>query len=146
MIRAVFAIAAVVLGVSVAIAQQDPIAARKSLMKANGDAAKAGAAMAKGDQPFDLATAQKIFAAFEDAAAKMPMLFPPNSKTGGETAARAEIWENMDDLKVRFEKFGADARAADESVKDLDTFKAAFGAIGKNDCGGCHEKYRVKKS
>src|ERR1700733_216823 len=119
MIRAVFAIAGVVLCVSVAIAQQDPIAVRKSLMKANGDAAKAGAAMAKGDQPFDLATAHKIFAAFEDAAAKMPMLFPPNSKTG-ETAARAEIWENMDDLKVRFEKFGADARAADESVKDLD--------------------------
>jgi cytochrome c556 len=146
MIRAVFAIAAVALGVSVAIAQQDPIAVRKSLMKANGDAAKTGAGMAKGEQPFDLATAHKIFAAFEDAAAKMPTLFPPNSKTGGETAARAEIWENMDDLKVRFEKFGADAKAADESVKDLDTFKVAFGAIGKNDCGGCHEKYRVKKS
>jgi len=31
-------------------------------------------------------------------------------------------------------------------VKDLESFKAAFGNIGKNDCGGCHEKYRLKKS
>jgi cytochrome c556 len=31
-------------------------------------------------------------------------------------------------------------------VTDLETFKAAFGNIGKNDCAGCHEKYRVKKS
>jgi hypothetical protein len=31
-------------------------------------------------------------------------------------------------------------------VTDLDSFKATFGSIGKNDCGGCHEKYRVKKS
>ena len=38
------------------------------------------------------------------------------------------------------------AKAADASVKDLDSFKAAFANIGKNDCGGCHEKYRLKKS
>jgi len=146
MIRAVFVTAAVALGVSIAVAQQDPIAARKALMKANGDEAKIGAAMAKGEQPFDLAAARKIFATFEDAAAKMPSLFPPNSKTGGETAARPEIWENMEDLKARFAKFGADAKDAEGKVTDLDSFKAAFGAIGKNDCGGCHEKYRVKKS
>ena len=146
MIRAMFAIAAVALGVGVAVAQQDPIAARKALMKANGDEAKIGAAMAKGERPFELATAQKIFAAFEDAAAKAPSLFPPNSKTGGDTAADPKIWENMDDFKARLAKLGTDAKAASESVKDLDSFKAAFGGIGKNDCGGCHEKYRVKKS
>jgi cytochrome c556 len=52
----------------------------------------------------------------------------------------------MDDFKARFAKFGGDAKDALASVKDLDSFKAAFGAIGKNDCGGCHEKYRIKKS
>jgi cytochrome c556 len=146
MIRTVFAIAAIALGVSVAIAQQDPIAARKALMKANGDQAKIGVAMMKGEAPFDLDKARKIFATFEDAAGKMPNLFPADSKTGGDTAADPKIWENMDDFKARFAKFGTDAKDAAGKVTDIDSFKAAFGAIGKNDCGGCHEHYRIKKS
>ena len=52
----------------------------------------------------------------------------------------------MDDFKARLAKLGADAKDALAKVNDLDSFKAAFGAIGKNDCGGCHEKYRIKKS
>ena len=146
MVRTVLAVAAIALGVSVAIAQQDPIAARKALMKANGEQAKIGAAMMKGEAPFELATAQKIFATFEDAAAKMPSLFPDNSKSGGDTAADPKIWESMDDVKARFAKFGVDAKEAESKVTDLDSFKGAFGNIGKNDCGGCHQTYRVKKS
>ncbi len=147
MIRTMFAVAsvaAVALGVTVAVAQQDVIKDRKAIMKGNGDQAKIGAGMAKGEQPFDLAAAQKIFATYADAAAKMPSLFPDNSKTGEDTAALPKIWEDMADFKARFAKFGDDAKAAQASVKDLDTFKAAFGDIGKNDCGGCHQTYRAK--
>lgn len=143
---AVFAVAVIALGIGAAIAQQDPIAARKSLMKTNGDQAKVGAAMMKGEAPFDLDKVRKMFAAFEDAAEKMPSLFPANSKTGGDTAADPKIWQNMDDFKARFAKLDADAKDAIAKVTDLDSFKAAFGSIGKNDCGGCHEKYRIKKS
>jgi cytochrome c556 len=150
MIRTVLAVAAVgvtvAVGVCAATAQQDPIAARKALMKSNGDAAKIAGAMIKGEQPFDLAAAHKIFATFQDAAAKMPALFPDNSKTGGDTSADPKIWENMADFKAKFAKFGEDAKAADASVKDLDSFKASMGDIGKNDCGGCHQTYRIKKS
>jgi cytochrome c556 len=146
MIRTIFVVAAIGLGVGIAVADQDPIAARKALMKANGDQAKIGAAMVKGEAPFDLDKVHKMFATFADAAAKMPALFPDNSKTGGETAADPKIWENMDDVKARFAKLGADAKDAAAKVTDLDSLKAAFGNIGKNDCGGCHEKYRVKKS
>jgi len=138
--------AAVAIGICAAAAQEDPIKARKALMKANGDQAKIATSMVKGETPFDLAAAQKVLATFQDAAAKMPGLFPDNSKTGEDTAAKPEIWTNMDDVKKRFAKFGDDAKAAAASVKDLDTFKAAMGNIGKNDCGGCHEQYRVKKS
>jgi cytochrome c556 len=146
MIRTMFAVAVVALGIGAAIAQQDPIAARKALMKTNGDEAKIGADMAKGATPFDLEKARKIFAAWQDAAAKMPSLFPPNSQTGGDTAADPKIWGNMDDFKARFAKFGTDTKDAAAKVTDLDSFKAAFGTIGKNDCGGCHEKYRIKKT
>ena len=61
---------------TVATAQQNPIAARKQLMKDNGDQAKVGAAMAKGEAPFDLAKAHKIFATFEDTALKAPGFVP----------------------------------------------------------------------
>ena len=137
---------AVLLGAAAVSAQSDPIAARRALMKANGDQAKIGVAMAKGEAPFDLAKAKVVFATFMDAANKMPNLFPDNSKSGGDTAALPKVWEDMADFKTRFAKLGDDAKAAEASVTDLASFKAAFGNIGKNDCGACHELYRQKKT
>lgn len=144
-------VAAVVLGIGIAVAQQDVIKERKDLMKANGQQAKVAADMIKGVRPFDLAAAQKIFAAFTDAAAKMPDLYPAGSQseTGSPSAddfsPTAKVWENMADFKARFVKFGQDAKAAAASVKDLDSFKAAMANIGKTDCGACHQIYRVQK-
>jgi cytochrome c556 len=142
---AVAAIAVVSFGATAVLAQQDPIAARKALMKANGQNAGAVAKMVKGEEPFDLAKVKAALDVFQNTAAKAPALFPPDSKTGGETAALPKIWEDMDDFKARFVKFGADAKAAEASITDIDTLKAAFPALGKN-CGGCHELYRMKKS
>jgi cytochrome c556 len=155
MIRSVLVVAmitVVAIGVTAAIAQQDPIKARKDLMKTNGDQAKIGAAMVKGDRPFDLAAVHKIFATFEDAAVKMPALFPDNTKSevnsseADDFSPTPKVWEDMADFKARFVKFGEDAKAAAATVKDLDSFKVAFGNIGKNHCGACHELYRAKKS
>ena len=58
MIRTMLAIV-IGLGVTAAIAQEDPIKARKALMKTNGQQAKVLGDMVKGDTPFDLAAAQK---------------------------------------------------------------------------------------
>jgi cytochrome c556 len=142
---AVATAAAIALGATAVLAQQNPIEARQALMKDNGKHAKLAAGMAKGEAPFDLAKAKEIFATFEAAAQKMPDLFPPDSKTGHDTTASPKIWENMDDFKARFVKFGKDAKAAEASVKDLDSFKVAMGGLGK-ECGGCHENYRIKKN
>ena len=68
MIRTVLAGVAVVFGASLVAAQQDPIAARKALMKANGEQAQIGAKMARGEEPFDLAKAKKIFATYHEVA------------------------------------------------------------------------------
>jgi cytochrome c556 len=145
MIRAVVAISALAVVVTAAIAQEDPIKARQALMKSNGRQAALGVKMIKGEEPFDLAKAKAIFVSIQDVAAKAPALFPENSKTGGDTAAGPKIWSNMDDFKAMFVKLGAEAKAAEGSVTDLDSFKAAFGNVGKV-CGGCHETYRINKS
>jgi cytochrome c556 len=143
--RTVLAVAAIAIGITAVAAQSDPIATRKATMKEVGAQTKTGGGMAKGEAPYDQGKAQTIFSTYVDAAAKMPALFPENSKTGGETAALPAIWTNMADFKGKFDKFGADAKAAQASVKDLDSFKTAFGGVTKN-CGGCHETYRAKKN
>ena len=145
MIRPVIAAAALVLGITTVLAQSDPIAERKKIMKANGDMTKVAAGMTKGEIPFDAAKAKEIFATYQDAAKKMPALFPDNSKTGGETSAAPAIWEDMAGFKAAFAKLDKDSADAAASTKDLGSFKAAFGAVTKN-CGGCHEKFRIKKS
>jgi len=131
------------LGVSFAAAES-PIAARQAIMKKNGQAAKLGTQFMKGEVPFDLAKAKEIFATYADAAAKMPGLFPPDSKTGEKTEALPVIWEKMDDFKAKFAKFGQDAKDAQAKITDEASFKAIFPTVQK-DCGGCHQTYRVKK-
>jgi cytochrome c556 len=145
LIRTVLAVTALVIGVATVSAQSDPIAARKALMKGNGDQAKIASAMLKGEAPFDLTKAKAVLASFEQAGEKGPALFPDNSKTGGETAALPKIWQDKADFDARLTKLAADAKAAAGTVTDLDSFKAAMGTIGKQ-CGGCHELYRAKKS
>lgn len=154
MIRTVFAVAstaAILLGLGAAIAQQNVIKERKDLMKDNGAQAKIGADMIKGEKPFDIAAVHKMFATFENAATKMPDLFPESSKNESGSAAAdkysptAKVWEDTADFKARFAKLAADAKAADASVKDVASLKAALGNIGKNDCGACHKIYRAEK-
>jgi cytochrome c556 len=127
MIRTLSVIAAIGLAATVATAQQNPIADRKQLMRDNGDQAKIGAAMAKGDALFDLAKAQKIFATFEDTAVKASALFQDNSAEQATAddpyTASPEIWKNMDDFKARLAKFSTDAKAASGSEKDFESFQ-----------------------
>jgi cytochrome c556 len=152
MTRTVLALLTIAFALTAATAQEDVIKQRKALMKANGDQAKIGADMIKGDKPFDLNAVHKMFATFQEAAAKMPGLFPENSKPTAQDVATDDfsagpkVWENMADVKARFAKFGEDAKAADASVKNVNDLKEAFTNMGKNDCGGCHQIYRLKKS
>lgn len=141
--RAVCVTLAVAFGATAVLAQSAAIAERKQIMKGVGGAAKQGAAFAKGAEPYDNAKAVAIFVTYASAAAKMPSLFPDDSKSGGDTTAAPKIWSDKAAFNAAFAKFEADSKAAQGSVKDLDSFKAAFGAMGKH-CGSCHETYRTK--
>ena len=142
--RLVLAVAIAALGVTAVVAQSDPLAARKQLMKDNGAQSKIARDMIDGKEPFDLAKAQKVLTTFAAAHDKGKNLWPDNSK-GGDTASLPAIWENKADFDAKLAKLSSDAKAAEPTVKDLDTFKAAMGNVGK-DCGGCHNTYRKKAS
>jgi cytochrome c556 len=139
--------AVLMFGITAAAAQScdDIITKRQNLMKASGAAGKTGSSITKGEIPFDLAKAQEVFAAFAEDAKEMPTLFPDCSKTGDHTTAAPAIWEKADDFKAAIAKFTADVKAAQDSTKDLDTFKANLQTVGKN-CGNCHQAFRVRPS
>ena len=82
-----------------------------------------------------------------EAAAKMPTLFPDDSKTGGDTKALPAIWSDKADLTARYAyaKLGQDTTAALATIKDQASFAAAMPGIFKN-YGGCHEKYRAREN
>lgn len=138
LVRAACVAAAIAVGSTFAFAQ-DIIAQRQALMKSSGAEAKVGAQMARGAMPFDADRAKKIFSVYADKAAKLPALFPEDSKTG-DTRAAAAIWEKPDQWKAEIAKFAADAQKGLQAT-DLESFKVAFGATGK-DCGSCHETFR----
>lgn len=118
---------------------------RKTIMKGVGQATRTASGMAKGDTPFDLAAARKVFDTYAQAANKMPALFPDDSKTGGETSAAPKIWEDMAGFKASFAKLEKDAAAAGAKTTDLDTFKVSFAEVSKS-CGACHQTYRIQKN
>ena len=145
MIRNVLAIAVLALGATALVAQTDPIAARRALMKANGDQSKVATEMLEAKRPFNLDEAKKVFASFAEAGQKAPALFPDTSKTGGDTAALPAIWENKADFDAKLAKFASESKAAADATKDLDSFKVQVTEVRKN-CGGCHQTYRKKAS
>jgi cytochrome c556 len=144
MIRSVLAVTVLAFGVTALSAQSDPIAARKAIMKANGDQSRIATEMLEGKRPFDLDAAKKVFATFAEAE-KVKPLFPDNSKTGGDTAALPAIWENKADFNAKLDKFVADAKAAGPATTNAETFKAQITEVRKN-CGGCHQPYRKRQS
>jgi cytochrome c556 len=123
----------------------DPIAARQALMKGNGKDIGAALKMIKGEEPFDAAKAQMIFANMNAVAMKFGNYFPANSQTGGDTEAAPAIWTKPADFKTALVKFQTDTAAATAAKPaTLDAFKAAFGPVAGN-CRSCHESFRIKK-
>ena len=145
MIRTALAVAVLAFGATALVAQSDPIAARKALMKANGDQNRVATEMLEGKRPFNLDEAKKVLATFAETGEKAPALFPDDSKTGGDTAALPTVWENKSDFQAKLAKFAHDSKAALDATKDLDSFKVQITEVRKN-CGGCHQTYRKRTS
>ena len=138
------ACAALLIGASAVYGENDPIAARRAILKGFGDATKAPAAMLKGEEKFDLAKVQAALKTYSDGAKKLPALFPENSKTGGDTAALPKIWEDKARFESLYAKLDKDAAANMTAIVDEASFKREF-PKQLGDCKACHDDYRAKK-
>ena len=146
--RIVVMVATLLLGVGAVMAQQDALKNAQTYMKGNGKNAGALAAMVKGEKPYDQATVDTAFAQFEDTIKNLPTLFPESIKglkAEGDYSASPKIWEDKAGFSEHIASFGKVVSEAKAQIKDLDSLKAAFPAVGKQ-CGGCHETFRVKNS
>jgi cytochrome c556 len=146
--RVLVVAATLLLGVGAVVAQQDIVKQTQTVMKGNGKNAGALAAIVKGEKPYDQATVDTAMAQFEDTAKKLPTLFPVSTKglkPEGDYSASPKIWEDKAGFDAKIASFAKVVSEAKPKIKDIDTLKANFPAIGK-ECGACHETFRLKNS
>lgn len=144
LLRSLVLCSALCAGVTAALAQDNPIAERKKLMKAQGAAVRDPGQMLKGEQPFNLEKVQASLRTLLDTNKRLPSLWPDTSKTGGETEALPAVWEQREKFDGLLTKLGTDSQAALTAIKDEATFKAEFPKVVQ-DCGACHNTFRAKK-
>ena len=133
------------------LAQDEPkatgiVAVRQATMKANGAHMAAIKAILTED-PALIDQVEFHAEAIEAAAGHTPALFPPNSSQPASWALptvdsdQAGFKAAADKTHELAEKL---AEAADGS--DAKAMLAAFAALGKEGCGGCHQTFRKKDS
>jgi cytochrome c556 len=142
-VAAALAASAVVIS-SAGVAQTDPLATRKALMKQNDSGAKVVVAMMRGQAPFDVAKVDAAFSQWADTAQKLPGLFPPGSDKG-DTRASPKIWQNKADFDAKAAEFGkAVAENRDRAKQSVEGLKAAVSVVG-HACDNCHKDYRLSR-
>ena len=140
---------ALLLSVGAVVAQQDVVKQDQAVMKATGKALGAVLApMFKGEKPYDQAAVDEALKQLDETAKKLPTMFPEGTKglkAEGDYSAATKIWEDKAGFAAKISDFAAVVTEAKAKIKDVDSLKAAFPAIGKG-CGGCHETFRIKNS
>jgi len=120
---------------------------REALMKGQGK--DLGSVKAYIDGKGDQAQAEAGATSLTQSIKKIPDAFPPGSggpDTEGKYATKPVIWTDwtkfVDVQKIAASK--AEVLLAAVKSGNKTTIEAAFGDLGKNGCGACHETFREK--
>jgi cytochrome c556 len=78
---------------------------------------------------------------------KIPSLFPPGSGAAspdGKYQPKPAVWVHWDEFLAARKNAAAKVEVLSAAIKSGDkaAIQAAFVDLGKNGCGGCHEKFR----
>jgi cytochrome c556 len=132
-----------------ALAAEDPVSARQSLMKANGDAAAIAGGILKGEMDYNPVIGRSVISTMSAVSQTYGGYFPEGSSGGADSIASPKIWEDAAGFQAEIDKFISATNAAmkisgKDGPADADAFKAAMGPIFGS-CKSCHEGYRIKK-
>jgi cytochrome c556 len=101
-------------------------------------------AMVNGRVPFDAKVAQDSAHVVATLSALPWAGFTPNTEAL-KSRAKPEIWKDAAKFKESSDKFVVEAAKLEAAAKtgNLDTIKAAFGAVGGS-CKACHDAFRAE--
>ena len=134
-------------GLTLAQDKETVIKNREALMRGQGK--DLGSVKAYTEGKADLAQAEAGAAGLTQSTKKIPEVFPPGTggpNTDGKYATKPAIWTDWNKFLDAQKTASDKAEALLVAVKSGDKTKieAAFGDLGKNGCGGCHETFREK--
>lgn len=130
---------------STAALAAEPQEVRMQMMKDNGAAFGALAAIAKGQKPYDAEVVKASLDTLSKVSADFHNHFPKGSETGFNSEAGIKIWEDPAGFKAANDKYVADIQSvAANPPADQASVVKAVGVIGAN-CGACHQSFRVKR-
>jgi cytochrome c556 len=140
----------VALGAGPALAQaanEKIMQERQALMK--NQAQDLGAVKGFLDDKNDLAKASEGAADLKRTMAKIPDVFPPNTagpNPDGKYETKPEVWNDWKGFLEQRDLAAKKADALIAAVKggDKAAIQTAFGELGKDGCGGCHQKFRAE--
>ena len=112
-----------------------------------GQAKDLGSVKAYTDGKGDLAQAETGAVNLTQSTKKIPEMFPPGTggtDSEGKFATKPVIWSDWDKFLDAQKTAAAKADALLVAVKSGDkaAIQTAFGDLGKNGCGACHETFR----
>lgn len=146
MLRTMLIVGAVAIGVTAAIAQQDPIKARKDVMSTFAKPFYGVMLrMQRGQMPYDQAKVDEAMKTIVDEAPKVNAAFDAKAipVTKSDYDASPKIWDNKADFDAKAANLLKVLSANKDTAKDMNTMKVALENIGKA-CDSCHDDYRVK--
>jgi cytochrome c556 len=137
-------------GISTTMLAQDKetvVKNREALMK--GQSKDLGSVKAYIDGKGDQAQAETGAANLTQSMKKIPDVFPPGSdatSTDGKFATKPVIWSDWNKFLETQKTAAGKAEVLLAAIKSGDkaTIQTAFGDLGKNGCGACHETFREK--
>ena len=134
-------------GLTLAQDKEAVIKNREALMKGQGKDLSSVKAYTEGKG--DLAQAEAGAAGLTQSTKKIPEVFPPGTggtDSDGKYATKPAIWTDWNKFLDAQKIAAAKAEALLVAVKsgNKEAIETAFGDLGKNGCGGCHETFREK--
>jgi cytochrome c556 len=132
-------------------AQMAAVKERQELMKSIGGNAKAVADFLK-ESKGTAAEAQAAAAKIGELAKTIPVAFETEATLAemdavGKNRGKPDIWMNWDGFTAKAENLEEKSAALVAAFEggDAAAIQAAFGDMGKNGCGGCHDDFRGPK-